>query len=893
MPTPPSDRDLGVLRSLSRRIDPSDPGAHNNLGVLYYERGLYPEAVAAFARALELDPRMTVAQENLELVHEETGFYDRRVAELRERLRREPHDPDARLELGRAYATLGQFDAAVEEFTTIHRMAPRESTPLVQLGLAEQGRGRQEAATAAFEEACRLDPLSSVVRVHLGQSLYNAGLHHRALEVLIDAVGLAPNNAQAQYLLGFTYGELGRHEEARAATKKAMGLAPSLATAQANLRVEKGRPAPRRESAPEAAGQARQTPGGRAHLNLGLAFRQRGYLAEALREYRLALDAGEDRDAVLQGLAEVHLLRRDFAPALELYDSLLERQPGNPRLWNDKAVCLHQSGRRDEARAAYTQATQLDPSYALAWNNLGAIRAGETDDAPAIAAFQAALRARHTLLPARLNLALLHAKRRRFQLAVDGYRDVLADRPEHGGAWNGIGQVLMELKQFGDARNAFARAVEADGDSALAHYNLGFCLSQLGRFDDALRETKRALELDPYYLPQRYVLTVDLQFEESEIPVAADLSADVTAVTIGPDFQLDAAVLDRVFAELAPEEAPAPAPIETDPYGLARDLLDKGHLEGATAEVSQVIRRGGDVAAGTVLLGRIFARRGLHGEALERFSAALVDRPHDPDLLLGLADALLALGRGPEALETANRLVGLTPGQGDALAIRARARQQSGDLAGARADAEEAARRLPGRGDLLVLLGSIAREGGDREAARAAYQAALQLDAALVQAWYELGAVQEELGESGDARAAYRQAVRLLPTHHEATLALAFALRRDGNPEEAVNLLVDYLLAEPVALPALTLLGQSLLDARRADDAATALTRVLLHAPDDLAALFHLGVAYARLRRYGDAVDAWERVVVVNPSGPLAATARQHARSARDLARILDSGEEA
>ena len=76
-------------------------------------------------------------------------------------------------------------------------------------------------------------------------------------------------------------------------------------------------------------------------------------------------------------------------------------------------------------------------------------------------------------------------------------------------------------------------------------------------------------------------------------------------------------------------------------------------------------------------------------------------------------------------------------------------------------------------------------------------------------------------------------------------------------------------------------------------EAVTALHRVLLYAPDDLAALFHLGVAFARLRRYDDAVYAWERVVNVNPNGPLAATARQHARSARDLARILQAGSEA
>src|SRR5262249_39249086 len=62
-----SERDRDVLRSFAKRIDPSDAGAHNNLGVLYYNKGLLGEAVAAFSRALELDPKMQVAQRNLEI----------------------------------------------------------------------------------------------------------------------------------------------------------------------------------------------------------------------------------------------------------------------------------------------------------------------------------------------------------------------------------------------------------------------------------------------------------------------------------------------------------------------------------------------------------------------------------------------------------------------------------------------------------------------------------------------------------------------------------------------------------------------------------------------------------------------------------------------------------
>src|ERR687895_2524279 len=114
-----SERDREVLRSFARRIDATDAGAHNNLGVLYYNKGLYEEAVNAFMRALELDQKMQVAQRNLEIAYFNTGYYDRRVTELRERLRARPADRDARWELGRAYALLGNREDAVAEFTEL------------------------------------------------------------------------------------------------------------------------------------------------------------------------------------------------------------------------------------------------------------------------------------------------------------------------------------------------------------------------------------------------------------------------------------------------------------------------------------------------------------------------------------------------------------------------------------------------------------------------------------------------------------------------------------------------------------------------------------------------------------------------------------------------------
>jgi len=102
-----TERDRAILESFARRIDPGDPGAQNNLGVLFFHRGLVDRAISSFLRALELDPKLATAQRNLELAYRQTGFYDRRVAELQEQLRAAPDDRDLRWELARAYAALG------------------------------------------------------------------------------------------------------------------------------------------------------------------------------------------------------------------------------------------------------------------------------------------------------------------------------------------------------------------------------------------------------------------------------------------------------------------------------------------------------------------------------------------------------------------------------------------------------------------------------------------------------------------------------------------------------------------------------------------------------------------------------------------------------------------
>jgi tetratricopeptide (TPR) repeat protein len=892
-----SERDLAVLRSFARRIDPSDAGAHNNLGVLYYQKGLIEDAIAEFVRALELDPRMQVAQSNLDITYRESGHYDRRITELRERVRRHPEDRDARWELARALAALGRHADAIAEFQALLAWQPNDVPAMLQLGLAEKARGNLDTATDWLARACTQDPTSAVARFYYGEVLYNRGLNEPALEALREAIARNPDYAEAHYLLAFVYGDIGRHEDAREATKRAIKLNPTLARAQANLALERYGP-------PGADGGQAARPGARpqiveggalAHSNLGLAFRQKGLHPEALHEYDLALDAGEDRRMTLQAMAEVRLLRRELPVALELYDALVREHPDSPKLWNERGVCLHQAGRRAEAIASYERAVSTDPGYQLAWNNLGVARAGEpagstgssSDDA-SVAAFRRALQGERPLFAARLNLGLLFLQRHQLRLALEEYQSALAEQSGSSVAWNGVGLVLMELRRFEDARNAFGRAVDADPGMAGAHYNLSFVLSQLGDFDGALRETRRALELEPLYVPQKFSLTIDLQYEDPTIAIAPELTTDVGGDQLAGEFAFDPPALDQLFAELTPNvPAAAGNGAVGDALNLARDYIAKGLLDLASAELSRAAARGAPQGATAVLLGDIFAKRGLYGEALERYRAARTATPDDPDATLGEIRALLALGWAGDAAPLADELARRVRGDVEVLVARARVRLAVNDALGALDCIREAQGLEPGRPDLFHLQAQVSARLGDRSAALAAFNAALQLDPSLVRVWFELGGIEEERGNAAAARAAYERALDLLPTYSAAAIALADLLRRTESPRSAIGVLVRLLEADPYELEALTALGRALLEDGRTAQALEAFERVLRFDPEHAAALYYEGAALARQRQFDQAVLAWERVVQLDPAGPYASQARTRARSARDLQHIF------
>lgn len=125
-----------------------DPQVHNNLGLLYRDRGLTEEAIKEFQRALLIHPRYETARNNL------------------------------------GVTLLGQsrLDEAGVEFRRVLADEPRHLDAMINLALVEKAAGRSERAKEALLEALVVDPRNAPAHFNLAALYEQSGDTVHAVE---------------------------------------------------------------------------------------------------------------------------------------------------------------------------------------------------------------------------------------------------------------------------------------------------------------------------------------------------------------------------------------------------------------------------------------------------------------------------------------------------------------------------------------------------------------------------------------------------------------------------------------------------------------------------------------------------------------------------------------
>lgn len=848
-------RDVELLRTLIERVDQRDPGAFNNLGVLYHSRGLHAEAVDAFLRALTIDPRMRTAARNLEIAAATPGACDARMAALDARVEADPDDRASALERARLSRLVGRSDAAVRQLETLIAEDPDDAAALFERGLIEQRAGDLRRAQRWFERAVNLGDTDTDARLHLAEVLYQRGQNEQALECLDLLLARHADNADAHLLRGFVLGDMGRHDAAIASARIAAQLNPMLSTAQIDLSLESGGLAgtPIAIDPSTASGMMRVEPeGALARYGLGLAFRQRGYFEEARREFERSLASGEDARMAAHALGELDLIAGRFDDARARYAALLALQE-QPRLWNEHGVAMHQSGDVEGAADSYRRALRLDPRHALAYNNLGVALDDLGDHRAARESFVRASELDPTLIVARLNLSRWLAAQRDPLAALTLLRELVAFHPRDAESWKVMGTVLQALDRTEEARDAFLTAIECRPSHAEARFGLARVLERLGDSDGAARETQQALKYAPIRTESRLSVAIDLQRECPDAVGALEL----LAVRGGSPLRGILLPTDDLAA-LLPEQAPAASGVS--------DAARRGLAAGAMAVADAA--RACDEADG-------FSSRAVHGEALERYTRAraLVDMASVADMepmaqlvwqraTLGEARSLCLLGRGVEALPQLKRAGALWPHHPEVLALFAFAAASDAERDPASAETARTAMLRLLRQDvtsaaLLHFAGDAAMKMHDEALALGFYRRALAHDPARPTARVAIARMLRERGDLLAARLELVAALSAVPNWRDAVLELARVHRDARRYADARWILVDVLKRRPTDDEALQLLIEVLVGEERAGDARIVVDRVLRHDPDNTGARWFDGVLLAQQSRTRDAFARW------------------------------------
>ena len=146
--------------------------------------------------------------------------------------------------------------------------------------------------------------------------------------------------------------------------------------------------------------------------------------------------------------------------------------------YHDLGNSLQESGRFDEAVAAYKKAVELNPNFSWSYHSLGDVLLKIEKWDEAVAAYKKAVELNPDFSWSYHNLGDALLKLRQWEEAAAAYRCEIALNSDFAWSFCNLGDALTKLKLWDEAIATYLKAIKIDGDLPGIYEKLGYALGQ-------------------------------------------------------------------------------------------------------------------------------------------------------------------------------------------------------------------------------------------------------------------------------------------------------------------------------------------------------------------------------------------------------------------------------
>ncbi|MEK6282378.1 MAG: tetratricopeptide repeat protein [Acidobacteriota bacterium] len=527
-----------------------------------------------------------------------------------------------------------------------------------RLGRVRLAQANYAAAVNALETAAAYRPDSDAVLIDLGVAYFHAAQYDKALNPLSKAASRSPNNPGAYHMLGKSHFMLGNFEKATAELEHALKLSPNdydvaYTLGLAHLKQQKI------QLAKDIYDRMIQRLGNRAQLRvlIGRAYRETGFLSEAIDEFQKALALDSHFPRVHYYLGLTYLLKGGvdkLGQAQEHFRIELANHPDEFFAHYYLGIAATVERNWTGALGYLQKASQLQSNNPDPYFFMGQAFQGLNRNAEAVEAFKKTIaldpgvkhndyqvtNAHYRLGQVLMKMGFTAEGEQELKIAADlktaaFKRDEVRVEAFTATEENKLSELVEGMKADAPAQDAATRAMlQNDGNFyakvvAAAHNNVGLLRAERQDFRAAAEQFRLAGKWDPQLEGLNFNLGLASykaeQYADALSPLANELKAHPGNIAakqllglsyfMTDNYPQASALLTEVVA-LKPNEAALY-------YPLALSLINQNKKEEANHFIQQMVALGSNSPQLHILLGRAAYDQGDSAKALEELQLAV------------------------------------------------------------------------------------------------------------------------------------------------------------------------------------------------------------------------------------------------------------------------------